>query len=257
MDFDDLDDLIEDLIPKSKLKKLKKKAKSKSLLALLIAWIVRQFSGSSSKKDSDRRRDQEKRERRKSVSAEKPTSPSKRDPLLDSLVQATQYSNNIEAMAQAAKPGSVERMRLDALSERVADWVRTMEAIVNRALDQQEDTLLQAQRKQVPEAIKRLEKQLSQASDPQLQAKLARTLESRRKQLAQLKKATDSRLMTELKIENALAQLGIIYTQLHSGRAMAERGDYQRLSAEVGEEVHVLEDYLHALDELTGAENYA
>jgi hypothetical protein len=128
--------------------------------------------------------------------------------------------------------------------------VRTIEAIVARAVAHREDALLAAERKRVPKAIKRLEKQLAETKEEALRRKLERTLANRRKQLAQLEQAANGRQMAELKVENTLAQLGIIYSQLHNGRYMLERSGYQRLAAEITDEVQSLDDYLATLNDL-------
>ena len=247
----DLDDLIEDLIPKKKLKKLKKRYKQKSLWGVLFAFL-RSLFGSSRE---DEKRPKYERERPKVEREERPTertTSAKPDPLLASLEQAQAYRMNIEGMAIAAEPGSMERLRLDGLSERVAEWTAAIEEIVELTLMQQDDPLLEAERERVPKAIVRLEKQLESADNPQLRQKLERTLANRRRQLAQLEQAANGRQMAELKVENTLAQLGIIYSQLQSGRYVRERGGYERLSADVGEEVAALDDYLDALNEVHG-----
>jgi hypothetical protein len=95
-----------------------------------------------------------------------------------------------------------------------------------------------------------LEKQLAETEDAELRQKLQRTLENRRKQLAQLQQAANQRKMVELKVENTLAQLGIIYTQLHSGQYLLKRSRYERLAAEITDEVEGLSDYLATLQEL-------
>jgi len=56
--------------------------------------------------------------------------------------------------------------------------------------------------------------------------------------------------MTELRVENTLAQIGIIYTQLHSGNFMSQNSNYERLSAEINDEILSLGDYLDTLGEL-------
>lgn len=244
----DLDDLIEDLIPKKKLKKLKKKLKKKSLWRIFFGWLVALFSSQPSDKrieKQSKKREKERRDKETPIAREQ-------DPLVAGLEQAQAYRMQIEAMALAAPPDSVERMRLDMLSEKVADWTIAIAEIVERTLHQEEDTLLASERKRVPAAIKRLEKQLDDTKDEALKQKLERTLDNRRKQLAQLEQTATNRQMAALKIENTLAQLGIIYSQLHSGRYMSERGEYERLSAEINEEVYALGDYLDALKEING-----
>ena len=263
----DLDDLIEDLVPKKKLKKLKKKAKKKSkktsLLGMILAWLAALFLGDRQLERDRSYDDRSSRERQIQPRASRPVvdeqrreKPKHTAPLYASLDQAYQYQNNIEVMAANAPVDSVERMRLELLSEKVAEWTEMIAQIVDRAVSQQSDPLIEAERKRVPEAIKRLEKQLDKASDPALRKKLASTLENRQRQLAQLEQTANNRQIAELKVENALAQLGIIYSQVHSGRYIAERSGYERLSAEINDEIHTLEDYLDAYQTLDQPASY-
>lgn len=251
MDLDDLDDIIEDLLPKKKLKKLKKKVKKKSLLQMLFAAIVGIISSlfgspksetqtipQSRKADQPARRKQAK------------TEPAK--PLLfaDELAEAQHYRERFAAMVQSSDTDSMERARLETLLSRVTDWVASIERSVDRMRRNEGDDLLAKERSRVPKAIKRLEKQLESAEDSQLREKLVATLANRRAQLKQLQQADNQQQIAALKIENALAQIGTLYTQVQSGRVLSERSGYERLSAEIAEEVNALDDYLHALDDL-------
>lgn len=238
----DLDDVVKLLIPKSTRKAWKRRIKKQGVLGLL-KQILRQLFASSPKNGGSTTRSSP-------APTAKRSSAKQDEPLLSDLEQARIYQTRIEALALAAQPGSLERIRLTQLSERVAEWVHTIEAIVARTLAQDEDALLVAERKRVPAAIKRLEKQLDEAQDDALRQKLRRTLENRRRQLIQLEQAATNRQMAALKVENTIAQLGIIYSQLHSGRFLMEHSSYEHLAAEISDEVEGLGDYLKTLTEL-------
>lgn len=252
----DLDDIIKIIIPKSKRKKLKKEVKKRvkkqvkkrsltSLIKGIFTTIITIFLGRKSDQST-----------RASTTQSPPTAPQLRTnnnnptPFAAELAQAHNYRTQIEALARNAPADSIARTRLTFLTDRVRDWVVNIEAIVQRTSAHQNDPLLTADRKQVPDAIKRLEKQLEKVQDPTLRKKLERTLENRRKQLAQLEQASNQQQLTALKVENTLAQLGLIYSQLHSSHFTAEQGGYERLTAEIEEEIHTLDDYLATLQEL-------
>lgn len=239
----DLDDIVKAIIPKSARKSLKRKAKKiswKSIFKEIIKGIMALFKSDS-------------RERTRPLAPQESVVHPRENrpgPLLESVLQARTYQHKIEEMVQASDANSMSRMRLEQMSVQVADWVQTIETLVQRTIHQKEDPLLAKEREQVPKAIRRLEKQLHEAKDNALQEKLSRTLDNRRKQLAQLERAGNNRQIVALKVENTLAQLGIIYSQLRSGQYMMEHSGYQRLSAEIEEEVHALEDYLEAVNEI-------
>jgi hypothetical protein len=237
----DLDDVVKYLVPKRTRKKWKKRLKKEGVLGVLRA-IWREMARVFGEERNGRKR--------KPTSSPPTKSADPDDPLHNNLAQARTYQARIAAMAQAADPDSMERLRLEQLSARINEWVRTIEAIVARAVAHREDALLAAERKRVPQAIKRLEKQLAETEEGALRRKLERTLANRRKQLAQLEQAANGRQMAELKVENTLAQLGIIYSQLHNGRYMLERSGYERLAAEITDEVQSLDDYLATLNDL-------
>lgn len=239
----DFDDVIKLLIPKSQRKSLKRSFKKqgwKGLFRAFFAALGEMFGA--------RKIGQEISGPLERAEMYKPAGLP--EPYRRNLEQARLYQANIAAMAQAAPSDSLEQMRLNMLSERVNDWVQTLEAFITRTLTRQEDPLLVSERKRVPDAIKRMEKQLSETDDPMLRQKLERTLENRRKQLVQLEQAANNRTIAELKVENTLAQLGIIYSQLLSGQYMQERSGYERLSAEIDDEVHGLSNYLISLEEI-------
>mgnify|MGYP007059383918 CR=1 FL=1 len=247
----DFDDIIKVLIPKSTRKKLKKEIKKKGLGTILLELFRALFVGEK-KQPVARRADNG-----SNTAVPIPKSSGKPGPFADELRQAHTYQANIAAMAQSATPDSMARIRLEQLNGRVADWVHMIEEIVAHAQNQQEDRLLADERKRVPEAIKRLEKQMAETGDPVLRQKLERTLANRRRQMEQLEVSARNRQLAELKVENTLAQLGIIYSQLRSGSFMNQSNSYERLSAEINEEVLALGDYLETLDELRTPTDYS
>lgn len=250
----DLDDIVKILIPKSTRKKLKKELKKKglgSILKDLFKAIFAAFAG-------EKKRPNRQPIKNPAETAVFNTQTSKTSgPFANELQQAHTYQANIAAMTQSAPPDSMERIRMEQLSSRVADWVQMIEEIVAHAQNQQEDRLLAEERKRVPAAIKRLQKQLAETDDPVLQQKLERTLANRQRQLEQLEVSARNRQLAELKVENTLAQLGIIYSQLRSGSFMSQTSSYERLSAEINEEVLALGDYLSTLDELRTPTDYS
>lgn len=248
----DLDDIIKFLLPKSTRKKLKKELKKMSLGDILKALFKAIFGGD--KQESAPK--QVARGRETAVSATLTPAQKTSGPFANELQQAHRYQQNIAQMVQEAPADSMERIRLEQLNGRVTDWVHMIEEIVAHAQNQQEDRLLAEERQRVPEAIKRLEKQLKETDDPVLRQKLERTLANRQRQLEQLDVSARNRQLAALKVENTLAQLGIIYTQLRSGSFMSQTSSYERLSAEINDEVLALGDYLETLDELRTPTSY-
>lgn len=252
----DLDDIFKVFIHKSKRKKLKKEVKKQvkkqvkkrsltSFVKGILTTIFAIFFGRKSSQTAHPPAAQS-----SPIAPQPRTTNNKPTPFAAELAQAHRYRTQIEALARSAPADSIAHTRLTIFTDRIDDWVTHIEEIVRRTNAYQDDPLLTADRKQVPEAIKRLEKQLEEAKDPTLRQKLERTLENRRKQLAQLQQTANQQQLTALKVENTLAQLGLIYSQLHSSSFTAEQGGYERLTAEIEEEIHTLDDYLATLQAL-------
>lgn len=239
----DLDDVVKVLIPKSKRKQWKRRLKKEGFIGLLQSFIsvILPKSSVSRKRKNDNLQPPQ---------ADISSSTKEKEPMHEDLGQAHTYLRNIRAMVEKAENGSLERLRLEQMSMRVTDWVEKLEALVIHALEQGDDDLLEEERKRVPKAIRRLEKQVNQTTDNEVRQKLERTLENRREQLALLEQASRQRQLVELKIENTVAQLGIIYTQLHSGQYLRNRTRYERMAAEITDEVEGLNNYLASLNEL-------
>ncbi len=255
----DLDDIVKVLLPKSKRKKLKKQLKKMDLgdmLKHLFKSLFRSNKQSRSKSMSKSNKYATPSVERHIQAAPRQSSflSRQKDPIQEAIRQARNYDKKISALARKAPRNSIEKMRLTTISQNVKEWVQTIEQIAQRLQNQSKDPLLAKEQAQVPQAIKRLENQLQNTTDEKVRTKLNLTLENRRKQLAQLEQSTTNRQLSELKIENTLAQLGIIYSQIVSEPFIAQQGNYDRLSAEIHDEVLALEDYLSSLDELQKGE---
>ena len=51
-------------------------------------------------------------------------------------------------------------------------------------------------------------------------------------------------------MESTLSMLGTIYSQILAGQSTRQAADYRRLLNEIDEEVQMLQDHLHALEEV-------
>jgi hypothetical protein len=165
------------------------------------------------------------------------------------LDKALAYQAQIDGLIKATSE-PMARARLQDLAGEVDEWVEAIEDLVNRLDDFQQNSLIRQDLESVPKAITDLESRLTQETDPAIRSQLERTLANRRKQLAALERLQNTMKRAEIQIESTLSSLGTIYSQLLTGQSTDHVADYSRLSAEVEEEVHTLQDHLEALEEV-------
>jgi hypothetical protein len=165
------------------------------------------------------------------------------------LDKALAYQAQIENLIKSTS-NSNTRARLQDLAAQVSDWIEAIEDLVKRIDSFQGNNLIRQDLESVPQAIAKLEAQLAQESDPSLHSQLERTLTNRRNQLASLERLQTTMKRAEIQIESTLSALGTIYSQLLTGESTDHVADYSRLSAEVDEEVRLLQDRLEALEEV-------
>lgn len=165
------------------------------------------------------------------------------------LDKALAYQVQIENLIKSTS-NSNTRARLQDLATQVSDWIEAIEDLVKRIDSFQGNNLIRQDLEAVPQAIAKLEAQLAQESDPAIHTQLERTLTNRRNQLASLERLQTTMKRAEIQIESTLSALGTIYSQLLTGESTDHVADYSRLSAEVDEEVRLLQDRLEALEEV-------
>jgi hypothetical protein len=169
--------------------------------------------------------------------------------------QAQAYKDSIHQIIQA-NGNSHNRPRLVQLQNRLDTCTQAIETLITRLGHLRQDDLIRQDLAVVPAAIARLETQLNAASDQDTAARLEQVLTIRRNQLGLLQRLQLVAGQTELQIEHTISLLGTIYSQLLIGQSTNEIADYDRLTANIDEEVKRLEDHLEALQEVKGRYGY-
>ncbi len=177
--------------------------------------------------------------------------PHREEPLAFYLAQAQLYRGKITQLLQAAPPESSYDHR-QQLAAQVERWTEAIQALVERIARLRQHDLLPNELVAVPQAIAALTAQLAAQTDPELRRQLRHTLASRQKQLAALELWQNTIAQAEIQLENTIALLGTIYSQLLTGQSTHHVADYGRFLAEVDEEMHCLQDRLEALREVKG-----
>lgn len=180
--------------------------------------------------------------------------PASRGSLADKTIQAhldkaLAYKKQIDSMVVKAADGNV-RARLQDVATQVSEWTQAIAELGQRVDSLQQNPLVRQDLASVPKSIEELEARLANETDEATRSELERTLTSRQNQLASLERLQSTLDRAEIQIERTLSSLGTIYSQLLTGQSTDHVADYSHLSAEVEEEVHVLQDHLEALEEV-------
>lgn len=164
------------------------------------------------------------------------------------LTQAADYRDKILRAIESG-PGA-NSVRSGELRRQVNTLSAAIESLMERTTALRKNPTIQRDMKSVPKAISKLEKQLAAETDPALKRQLNHTLIGRRRQLESLERLDSIIKRAEIQIESTLSQLGTLYSQLLTGQSTSDVADYSRLSADMDEEVRLLEDQLEALREV-------
>ncbi|MCB8944182.1 MAG: hypothetical protein H6658_10550 [Ardenticatenaceae bacterium] len=141
--------------------------------------------------------------------------------------------------------------QFESLAAEFTDWHGQVDTLVQRLVAFEQDKITQADRVSVPAAIANLEAQLAQEADPVLRQEMEDTLAGYRQHEAQLSSLTSLMRRTELDVEEIIAAMGTIYSQLQVLQATDIGSDRaQRLSHDLEEQVLRLNDLLTAVEDV-------
>jgi len=169
---------------------------------------------------------------------------------LAKLERAAEYRQHILAVIKQRK-GSRLQSQLDPIVDKLDRWQRHLQKLVSR-IDQFEDNhIIQRDLQEVPKAISRLKQQQKSEPDEAVRREIGETLAKHEEQQRQLNLLVGLMRRTELDIDETLAAMGSIYSQLQIlGAKDVDSHRARRLSAEINEQAEHLEDLLSAMDEV-------
>jgi molybdopterin-biosynthesis enzyme MoeA-like protein len=134
---------------------------------------------------------------------------------------------------------------------RLDQWESHLRRLSSRLDAFETNPVIQQDIRQVPADIARLEAQVARETNPQIQAEINETLTRQREQQRQLNALVTLMRRTELDIDETLAAIGAIYSQLQlMGAKDVNNQRARRLSADIEEQNRHLNDLLAAMDEV-------
>lgn len=166
------------------------------------------------------------------------------------LQRAADYRKQIDRLVKQHKDGPFAD-QLAPVSQHLNRWENHLRQLARRVQDFEANPVLQRDLQEVPAAIERLEEQRVTEDNPQIQTEIDEALAGYRAHQDQLAKLTTLMRRTELDIDETLAAIGAIHSQVQLLDAnQIDRARAKRLSADVSEEALRLDDLLDAMDEV-------
>lgn len=166
------------------------------------------------------------------------------------LQRAAEYRRHIVDLIRQKHP-SAWAEQLTPLPARLEQWETHLRRLVGKLNSFEANSILQRDLRDVPAAIARLQRQLETETNPQVQTQLTETLGDLQTQQRQLDAVASLMRRIELEIEETLAEIGTIYSQLQLlGAKEVDSSRAKRLSSDVEEQARRLNDLLDAMDEV-------
>ena len=168
----------------------------------------------------------------------------------DYLAQTQAYRKQIDQIIEKLQEEGAHSAQREDLQKQVEHWTSAIEGLIRRLDALQNDAVIKRDMRAVPRAIQSLKSEIALESDDAILQQLTHTLETREKQWHALENLEHTIKSSEIQIENTLAMLGTIYSQLLTSQSTRQQANYGRLAEDIDEEVLRLEDRLSALQEV-------
>lgn len=166
------------------------------------------------------------------------------------LAQAIAYRERIDKSADKFTDRA-SRARVEDVANQVEEWVRRIYTLALRLDTYKKDTIIHADLRAVPDAIRELQRRLKAETDDGVKREIEDTLSRRQAQLQNLQQLDNTMDRADLQLENTLTALGTIYSQvLLIDAGDVSSGKTQRLRENILEQVNSLQDVISSMDEV-------
>lgn len=170
--------------------------------------------------------------------------------LREQLEKALEYRQRLDALVQHSEEEMLQEHLRDTTAG-VTDWLANIFDIAQRLDAYRCDEMIQQDMRSVPLAIANLEKRPEAEESEAVQAQMRETIRSKETQWENLQKLQNTMEKAELQLENTLAALGILYTQLQLiGAKDVDSGRTRRLQEDIAGQITSLQDIAEAMDEV-------
>ena len=167
--------------------------------------------------------------------------------------RAVSYRRKIQSLIKSRRPGPIAE-RMSGVLQKLTSWEERVGQLADRLTLYEGDDLIQRDVREVPGHIARLERQLALEAEPEMQQQIRRTLSAYEEQLRQLDLLARVMKRTRLNLDDTLAAMGTVYSQLQVLNAMDLDGaTAARIADDVDREVERLNDLLAAMSDVYGS----
>ncbi len=170
--------------------------------------------------------------------------------LQEQLEKALEYRRRIDTLLQRSETG-VLREHLRETVNGVTDWIANIFHIARRLDAYESDQVIAQDLRSVPLAIQNFKKRLETEDDEAVRAQMREAIRTKEAQWENLQKLQNTMEKAEFQLENTLAALGTLYTQLQLLDAKdVDSGRAQRLQEDIAGQIASLQDIAEAMDEV-------
>ena len=164
--------------------------------------------------------------------------------------RAIGYRRRIQSLIKSRRRGPLADL-MNAILPRLEGWEARVGQLADRLVNFETDKLIQRDIKEVPSNIDRMEALWEAESDPATRKQIERTLAGYKEQQAQLEALTRLMRRTRFVLDDTLAAMGTIYSQVQVLDAMdIDSARAARIGDEIQEQVDKLNDVLSAFSDV-------
>ncbi len=172
-----------------------------------------------------------------------------RSPHAEKLARAADYHHRIEDLIKQQRSTFADQF--SSILNDLDAWEQHLDTLAERLHKFEQDDIIQRDIKEVPQAIAQLEQKLELETNPEVRTEMEETLIQQRNHKKQLDMLVTIMHRTELDLDETLAAIGSIYSQLQLISAKEiDRNRAKRLSSDIHEQADHLNDLLAAMDEV-------
>jgi hypothetical protein len=166
------------------------------------------------------------------------------------LETALEYQRRIEVQVRQ-QDRTLLRDRLNETANQITQWIANMYALALRLDSYRRDDLLAKQRGTLPQELKDLAEQRKRTTNAATQAQLDQVIDTKGKQWQALRDLDDRMKQAELQLQESLAALATIYSQVQLVDAQSvESGRAERLQSDIRDQVNRLGDLVNSINEV-------